>query len=52
MAELTLYGLPMVSITGAHPAAAGASAGFTVLAAGAEKVVRGGLQRGPARDDG
>ena len=33
MAELTLYGLPMVSITGAHPLGAGAEAGFKVARA-------------------
>ena len=37
MAELTLYGLPMVTITGAHPLAA-TTAGLTVLSAAAGEV--------------
>ncbi len=51
MAELTLYGLPMVSITGAHPAAA-ASAGFTVLCRRRREGRRGRFERGAARHDG
>ena len=51
MAELTLYGLPMVSITGAHPASAAASAGFSVLAAAAEQVGAAVSSAAAARDD-